>query len=85
MGTIAIDLDGDLLRRLERLFEVGKIVGERYPPATQQQIDTEEFSKSYEPTDTPGGVSVQVVSPQLMSRCLTRFFRQRASTRWVPP
>jgi aryl-alcohol dehydrogenase-like predicted oxidoreductase len=43
MGAIAIQLDGGLLQRLDRLFEVGRIAGERYPPAVQEEIDTEEF------------------------------------------
>jgi hypothetical protein len=33
-----------MLERLERLFAVGKIAGDRYPPATQSEIDTEEFA-----------------------------------------
>lgn len=45
MGAIAIQLDGDLLQ-LDRLFEVGRIAGERYPPAVQKEIDTEEFAKT---------------------------------------
>jgi aryl-alcohol dehydrogenase-like predicted oxidoreductase len=45
-GAIAIHLDGDLLQRLDRLFEAGRIVGERYPPAVQKEIDTEEFAKT---------------------------------------
>jgi len=46
MGAIAIQLDSDLLQRLDRLFEVGRIAGERYPPAVQREIDTEEFPKT---------------------------------------
>jgi aryl-alcohol dehydrogenase-like predicted oxidoreductase len=46
MGAIAIQLDGDLLQRLDRLFEVGRIAGERYAPAVQKEIDTEEFAKT---------------------------------------
>ena len=44
MGAIAIKLDRDLLQRLDRLFEVGRIIGERYPAAVQREVDTEEFT-----------------------------------------
>jgi len=46
MGALAIHLDGDLLQRLDGLFEVGRIIGERYTPAVQKEIDTEEFAKT---------------------------------------
>jgi aryl-alcohol dehydrogenase-like predicted oxidoreductase len=46
MGAMAIHLDGDLLQRLDGLFEVGRIIGERYTPAVQKEIDTEEFAKT---------------------------------------
>ena len=44
LGATGVRLDSDLLERLERLFAVGKIAGDRYPPATQAEIDTEEFA-----------------------------------------
>jgi aryl-alcohol dehydrogenase-like predicted oxidoreductase len=44
MGAVAIRLDSAVLERLERLFAVGKIAGDRYPPGTQAEIDTEQFS-----------------------------------------
>jgi aryl-alcohol dehydrogenase-like predicted oxidoreductase len=43
LDAIAMRLDGDITQRLDRLFEIGTIAGERYPPATQKEIDTEEF------------------------------------------
>jgi aryl-alcohol dehydrogenase-like predicted oxidoreductase len=46
MSALAIHLDGDLLQRLDGLFEVGRIIGERYTPAVQKEIDTEEFAKT---------------------------------------
>lgn len=46
MGAITMRLDRDILQRLDRLFEVGRIVGERYPAAVQREIDTEEFAKT---------------------------------------
>jgi aryl-alcohol dehydrogenase-like predicted oxidoreductase len=46
MGAITMHLDTDLLQRLDQLFEVGRIAGERYAPAVQAEIDTEEFAKS---------------------------------------
>jgi aryl-alcohol dehydrogenase-like predicted oxidoreductase len=46
MGAIALGLSSDQLERLDRLFEPGKIAGDRYPPAVQKQIDTEEFAKT---------------------------------------
>jgi aryl-alcohol dehydrogenase-like predicted oxidoreductase len=45
MGAIEIHLDDNLLQRLDRLFAVGTIAGERYSPAVQKEIDTEEFAK----------------------------------------
>jgi aryl-alcohol dehydrogenase-like predicted oxidoreductase len=45
MGAITMQLDRGFLQRLDQLFEVGRIVGERYPAATQAEIDTEEFGK----------------------------------------
>ena len=44
MGAAAIRLDSEVLQRLDRLFAVGKIAGDRYPPGTQAEIDTEQFS-----------------------------------------
>lgn len=43
LAAAAIQLDGGVLAALERLFAVGRIAGNRYPPATQLEIDTEEF------------------------------------------
>jgi aryl-alcohol dehydrogenase-like predicted oxidoreductase len=45
MDATAIHLSSDLLQRLDRLFAVGRIAGDRYPPAVQREIDTEEFPK----------------------------------------
>jgi aryl-alcohol dehydrogenase-like predicted oxidoreductase len=45
MDAIAIPLSKDLLARLDQLFAVGKIAGDRYPPQVQKEIDTEEFAK----------------------------------------
>lgn len=44
MGAVAIRLDSEHIERLDRLFAVGKIAGDRYPPGTQAEIDTEQFS-----------------------------------------
>jgi aryl-alcohol dehydrogenase-like predicted oxidoreductase len=44
MAAIGIQLDSEPLERLEQLFAPGKIAGDRYPPATQAEIDTEQFS-----------------------------------------
>jgi aryl-alcohol dehydrogenase-like predicted oxidoreductase len=44
LGALGVQLDSDVLERLERLFKAGKIAGDRYPPATQAEIDTEEFA-----------------------------------------
>ena len=44
LGAIGVQLDSEVLERLDRLFKVGKIAGDRYPPATQAEIDTEEFA-----------------------------------------
>jgi aryl-alcohol dehydrogenase-like predicted oxidoreductase len=46
MDATAIHLSSDLLQRLDRLFAVGRIAGDRYPPAVQREIDTEEFPKT---------------------------------------
>ena len=46
MGAITMRLDRDVLHRLDQLFEVGRIAGERYPAIVQQEIDTEEFGKT---------------------------------------
>jgi aryl-alcohol dehydrogenase-like predicted oxidoreductase len=46
MGAITMRLNTDVLQRLERLFEVGRIAGERYPATVQKEIDTEEFGKA---------------------------------------
>jgi len=46
MGAISIRLDRDCIQRLDQLFEVGRIAGERYTAPVQAQIDTEEFSKT---------------------------------------
>jgi aryl-alcohol dehydrogenase-like predicted oxidoreductase len=43
LAAVGIQLDSGVLEKLERLFEVGRISGDRYPPATQLEIDTEEF------------------------------------------
>ncbi|MFL6606551.1 MAG: aldo/keto reductase [Steroidobacteraceae bacterium] len=43
MGAITMQLDRGILERLERLFEVGRIAGPRYPASVQAEIDTEEF------------------------------------------
>ena len=45
MGAITIRLDRDCLQRLDQLFEVGRIAGERYLATVQAEIDTEEFGK----------------------------------------
>jgi hypothetical protein len=44
LAAVGIQLDSGALGTLERLFEVGRISGDRYPPATQLEIDTEEFA-----------------------------------------
>jgi aryl-alcohol dehydrogenase-like predicted oxidoreductase len=44
MGAVAIRPDREQVELLDRLFAVGKIAGDRYPPATQAEIDTEQFS-----------------------------------------
>jgi hypothetical protein len=44
MGAVAIQLDREQVERLDRLFVPGKIAGDRYPPATQAEIDTEQFA-----------------------------------------
>jgi aryl-alcohol dehydrogenase-like predicted oxidoreductase len=44
LGAVAVQLDSGQIERLDRLFAPGKIAGERYPPATQAEIDTEQFS-----------------------------------------
>jgi aryl-alcohol dehydrogenase-like predicted oxidoreductase len=46
MGAITMRLDRDFLQRLDRLFEVGRIIGERYPATVQREVDTEEFDKA---------------------------------------
>jgi aryl-alcohol dehydrogenase-like predicted oxidoreductase len=43
MGAITMQLDRGILERLQRLFEVGRIAGPRYPASVQAEIDTEEF------------------------------------------
>ena len=43
-GAVAVQLDREQVERLDRLFAPGKIAGDRYPPATQAEIDTEQFS-----------------------------------------
>jgi len=43
MGAIATPVGSDVIQRLDRLFEVGAIAGDRYAPAVQREIDTEEF------------------------------------------
>ena len=44
LGAVAVKLDREHVERLDRLFAPGKIAGDRYPPATQAEIDTEQFS-----------------------------------------
>jgi hypothetical protein len=44
MGAVGAHLTGEQVERLDRLFAVGKISGDRYPSATQAEIDTEQFS-----------------------------------------
>jgi aryl-alcohol dehydrogenase-like predicted oxidoreductase len=46
MDASAVRLDSDISQRLERLFAIGRIAGERYPPAAQQEIDTEDFPRA---------------------------------------
>ena len=42
-GAGAIELDAATLAELDALFRPGSIAGERYPPATQAENDTENF------------------------------------------
>ncbi|MDF3020644.1 MAG: aldo/keto reductase [Steroidobacteraceae bacterium] len=42
-GAGAIELDAATLAELDALFRPGNIAGERYPPATQAENDTENF------------------------------------------
>ncbi len=44
MGAVGVRLDSKQVERLDQLFAPGKIAGDRYPPATQAEIDTEQFS-----------------------------------------
>jgi aryl-alcohol dehydrogenase-like predicted oxidoreductase len=44
LAAVGVQLDGGVVKALERLFAVGRISGDRYPPATQLEIDTEEFA-----------------------------------------
>lgn len=44
IGATDIDLDGDIVDRLNRLINQHTISGPRYPAATQAEIDTEEFA-----------------------------------------
>ncbi len=45
-GADAIRLDAHTLAELNILFRPGSIAGERYPPATQAENDTEDFAPS---------------------------------------
>ena len=45
-GADAIRLDATTLERLEKLLPPGRALGERYPPATQVENDTEEIGQS---------------------------------------
>jgi aryl-alcohol dehydrogenase-like predicted oxidoreductase len=44
LAAVGIQLDSGVMEALERLFAVGRISGDRYPAATQLEIDTEEFA-----------------------------------------
>lgn len=43
-AALGIELDDDIVGRVEALFDRNAISGPRYPAATQAEIDTEEFS-----------------------------------------
>ena len=43
LGAAEVRLGADTLRRMEALIHRGSVSGERYSPATQAEIDTEEF------------------------------------------
>jgi aryl-alcohol dehydrogenase-like predicted oxidoreductase len=43
LGADAIRLSAADIARLNQLFIPGKVVGDRYPPITQLEIDTENF------------------------------------------
>lgn len=45
-GAGDIQLDGATLAELDALFRPGSVAGERYPPATQAENDTENFGNS---------------------------------------
>jgi aryl-alcohol dehydrogenase-like predicted oxidoreductase len=44
-GAEAFRLDAATLAELDSLFRPGKVAGERYPPATQAENDTEDFAR----------------------------------------
>jgi aryl-alcohol dehydrogenase-like predicted oxidoreductase len=44
LGAAAVTLQADVLERLDALINRGTVAGARYNPATQAEIDTEEFS-----------------------------------------
>ncbi|MEK9806558.1 MAG: aldo/keto reductase, partial [Halieaceae bacterium] len=41
--TLELDISPELLARAGQLINQNSVQGERYPPATQAEIDTEEF------------------------------------------
>ncbi len=44
LAADAIELSAAMIARLNMLFTPSRVVGERYPPATQVEIDTENFT-----------------------------------------
>jgi aryl-alcohol dehydrogenase-like predicted oxidoreductase len=45
LAAIDMRLGKEVLQRLDRLFEVGRVAGKRYPDNVQVEIDTEEFDE----------------------------------------
>jgi aryl-alcohol dehydrogenase-like predicted oxidoreductase len=46
LGADAVVLDVATVKRLDDMFRPGAVVGARYVPATQAEVDTEEFAEA---------------------------------------
>jgi hypothetical protein len=45
-GAVRVRLDASIVQRLDALINQHTVVGDRYPAATQQEIDTENFGSA---------------------------------------